>query len=193
MSLSKDGGALYSPKSITRNWKSLSCVTNAAFRLASGDMATCQYPLAKSIVENHCWRPSSCNESSIWDKGYTKTCGTVFLSHQHNGWRPWTVTWFNLSPFQHVCDTLLFCAESRRCKATWPTPDRPGAVYFNFMPDHRIRPVTRSPRSPWTHDCTYGEDQWVPRAPPLLERERWEPATISSRCGGRNPCNVASG
>ena len=48
MSLSKVVGVLQSPKGITQNWKSASCVTNAVFRLASGDMSTCHYPLAKS-------------------------------------------------------------------------------------------------------------------------------------------------
>ena len=69
--LSKVSGELQSPKGIPQNWKSPSCVTNAAFRLPSGDKATYQYPLAKFIVENHCWRPSSRNESSIRGQGYT--------------------------------------------------------------------------------------------------------------------------
>ena len=54
---------------IARNWNRPSFVTNTAFRLASVDIATCQYPLAKSIVENHCWLPNNRNESSMRGRG----------------------------------------------------------------------------------------------------------------------------
>ena len=38
---------------ITLNWKSPECVAKAVLHRASGDKETCQYPLAKSRVENH--------------------------------------------------------------------------------------------------------------------------------------------
>ena len=69
ISLSNVAGALHSPNGITRNWNNPSFVTNAALRLASGDMATCQYPLARSMVENHCWFRNKRNESLIRGKG----------------------------------------------------------------------------------------------------------------------------
>ena len=54
ISLSNVAGALHSPNGITRNWNNPSFITNAALRLASSNIATCQYLLARSMVENHC-------------------------------------------------------------------------------------------------------------------------------------------
>ena len=70
MSRSNVAGALHSPNGITRNWNNPSFVTKAAFFFASGDMAACQYALARSIVENHCWFPNNRKESSILGNGY---------------------------------------------------------------------------------------------------------------------------
>ena len=55
-------GPLASPKGITLNWNSPLCVAIAVFSTQSGSIPICQYPDARSIVENH---SDPCSESKM--------------------------------------------------------------------------------------------------------------------------------
>ena len=75
------------------NWKSPECVANAVLHRASGDKDTCQYPLARSRVENHRLPANISKVSSIRGRGYasltevqpavvhTEPSSTVLLRH----------------------------------------------------------------------------------------------------------------
>ena len=62
-------GALHKTKGITANWNNPECVANAVFGLASSDGLTCQYPLAKSKVENQACPLNEFSESSMRGRG----------------------------------------------------------------------------------------------------------------------------
>ena len=96
-----------------------------------------------------------------------------------------------LSTFQHISDTPLFSSESCRCKVMWHTPERPGTVSFNLMPDHLSATGHRIPRS--------RENMII-----LIEKVSECCTSLSSERGvrtkynilemrGRGPCGVASG
>ena len=62
-------GALHNPKGITANWNNPECVANAVFGFAFSDSLTCQYPLAKSRVENQACPFKEFSESSMCGRG----------------------------------------------------------------------------------------------------------------------------
>ena len=53
INLWKVAGAPDSPKGITRNWNKPLRVLKAVFGLSASSIFTCQYPLARSMVQNH--------------------------------------------------------------------------------------------------------------------------------------------
>ena len=86
-------GALQSPNGITRNWYSPCCVAKAVFSRSAGSTSTCQYPLARSSVENHLAAPSASSVSSILGRG----------------WASFLVTWFTFrKSTQNRVDPSLF-------------------------------------------------------------------------------------
>ena len=69
MSRSNVAGALHNLKGITANWNNPECVANAVFGFASSESLTCQYPLAKSRVENQACPLNELSESSMRGRG----------------------------------------------------------------------------------------------------------------------------
>ena len=124
INLSKVAGALQNPNGMTLNWKSPECVAKAVLHQASGDRDTCQYPLARSRVENHCL-PAKYIQCIIYSRHrvrvldrrqiqpaviHTEPGSAIFLSHHHHRYRSRGVAWLDLSAGQHLfyADFLLF-------------------------------------------------------------------------------------
>ena len=76
INLSKVAGALHKPKGMTLNWNRPECVAKAVLHLASGDRDTCQYPLARSRVENQRLPANISSVSSIRGNGYASIFGS---------------------------------------------------------------------------------------------------------------------
>ena len=68
--LSKVDGALHSPKGITVNWYSPPPTENAVFGLSFLLKGTCQYPLARSRVQNHSEPARVSKHSVMFGSGY---------------------------------------------------------------------------------------------------------------------------
>ena len=110
INLSKVAGALQSPNGMTLNWKSPECVAKAVLHLASGDRDTCQYPLARSRVENHRLPANISSVSSIRGSGYASF--TVPASYHRT--RFWCLRWLSQKQaFQHRF--YLRGCRARRC------------------------------------------------------------------------------
>ena len=82
INLSNVASALQSPNSMTLNWNSPEWVTKAVLHLASGDRDTCQYPLARSRVENHRLPANISMVSSIRGRGYASFTVAKFNRRQ---------------------------------------------------------------------------------------------------------------
>ena len=80
MSLWNVAGAPESPNGITRNWNRPLRVMNAVLGLSSSFIFTCQYPEARSKVQNHSAPPSVLNVSSIRGRGYASFRDRLFNS-----------------------------------------------------------------------------------------------------------------
>ncbi|OUC41195.1 hypothetical protein D917_03569 [Trichinella nativa] len=88
---------------MTLNWYKPYGVVKAVFSLSRVSISTCQYPLARSSVENHCAPDNASNVSSIQGRGCILLCYVVQLSvvnaestrpvlliYKHYWGRPWT-------------------------------------------------------------------------------------------------------
>ncbi|KRZ56347.1 hypothetical protein T02_12151 [Trichinella nativa] len=78
-------GALNSPKGLTLNWYKPYGVVKAVFSQYRVSISSCQYPLARSSVENHCAPVKASNVSLILDRGCASFWVTLFSCRLHDG------------------------------------------------------------------------------------------------------------